>query len=220
MQQSQKQSWSKTLRSVIVLILWIILCVSASGLFLYYADVRTQNNFSESLAERVIIDDKIDFNKLSEESDDVIGWIYIENTPINYPVLQSSDNKYYLNRMMDGNYNQCGSIFADYRNASDFSDNNTLVYGHNMKSGVMFGSLMDFDYKNQCKAFLFTPKKTFEIAFLKGIRVDNTDDIYNFVNFDFMDKNSRYITLSTCINEIENQRYILIGELKEIGRDK
>lgn len=213
MKQSQKMLRSNKFKIIGALILWVVLCVSMFKLFIYLIDTKTQNSFSEALAEKVVVNNKIDFDKLLKENNDVIAWIYIENTPINYPVLQSNDNMYYLNKMVNGYYNQCGSIFADYRNSSDFSDNNTIIYGHNMKNGSMFGSLLDFDCESHCKAFLFTPDKTFEIRFLKGLTIENTDEVYNFKNFEFMDENSKYITLSTCINEVKNKRYILIGEL-------
>jgi len=87
------------------------------------------------------------FDELQKKNKDIIAWIYCENTPINYPVLRCEDNSYYLNHLPDGQYNKNGSLFVDYRCSSNFSDFNTIIYGHNMKTEKMFGSLTN--YKRQ-----------------------------------------------------------------------
>ncbi len=89
----------------------------------------------------------VDFEALRKENGDVVGWLYCEDTPINYPIVQSEDNDYYLRRLLDSTWNIAGTIFMDYRNAPDFSDWNTIIYGHNMNNDSMFGTLQD--YKKQ-----------------------------------------------------------------------
>ena len=79
-----------------------------------------------------------DFQSLRTVNPDVTGWLYIESADISYPILQGPDNDYYLHRTWDKKDNFAGSIFMDYRNASSFSDYNTVLYGHNMKDGSMF----------------------------------------------------------------------------------
>lgn len=86
---------------------------------------------------------KIDFNKLSKINPDVIGWIKVNNTKIDYPVVQSSDNLYYLNHSFDKSYNAAGWPFMDYRVDLDDNDKNMTIYGHNRKDRSMFGSLED-----------------------------------------------------------------------------
>lgn len=84
----------------------------------------------------------VDFASLKSINDDVIGWIYMEALPqISYPMVQGKDNNMYLHQTYEKNYNFAGTIFIDYENKRDFSDCNTLVYGHNMKNGSMFGML-------------------------------------------------------------------------------
>ena len=83
----------------------------------------------------------VDFSLLKQENEDIVGWIYCEGTPISYPVVQSGDNQYYLHRLINGEYNIAGSIFMDYRNNAELEDNNTIIYGHNMKNNTMFGYL-------------------------------------------------------------------------------
>ena len=74
----------------------------------------------------------------------VIGWIEIPGLSISYPVVQGTDNAYYLHHLFTGEYNSSGSIFADWHNQPDFADPNTIVYGHNMKNGSMFGTLSHY----------------------------------------------------------------------------
>jgi len=84
---------------------------------------------------------EIDFEGLREINDDVVGWIYIEGTDVNYPVLQGSDNDQYLFQSYKKKYLTAGSIYIDYRCSDDFSDSHMVVYGHNMKNGTMFGQM-------------------------------------------------------------------------------
>ena len=77
-------------------------------------------------------------------SEDAVAWLTIDDTNIDYPVMQGVDNNEYLNKDPYGNYSLSGSIFLDSRNASDFSDPYSLIYGHHMEHGVMFGALDKF----------------------------------------------------------------------------
>lgn len=86
----------------------------------------------------------LSFGELMELNPDVVGWITLDDTNIDYPVVQSDDNSWYLNRDALGNYSLAGSIFMDMNNASDFSDPYTLLYGHHMEHDVMFGGLDHF----------------------------------------------------------------------------
>lgn len=84
----------------------------------------------------------VDWAQLKEINPDIVGWIYVdgENT-INYPVLKAADNEYYLHRTFQKETRYAGSIFMDYHNNADFSDPDTIIYGHNMRNGSMFGTL-------------------------------------------------------------------------------
>ena len=84
---------------------------------------------------------KIDFEGLLEINDDIVGWIYIEGTDVNYPVLKGIDNDQYLFQSYKKKYLTAGSIYIDYRCSADFSDKHMVVYGHNMKNGTMFGQM-------------------------------------------------------------------------------
>ena len=109
----------------------------------------------------------VNFDLLREMNAGVVGWLYSEGTPINYPVMQSTDNSYYLNRLYNNQTNSAGAIFMDALNSPDLSDANTVIYGHNMKNGTMFTSLQNYAsmyYYNQHPVmYYFTPEKSYRI---------------------------------------------------------
>lgn len=108
----------------------------------------------------------VDFNALLAENPDVVGWLYVEALEISYPVVQGTDNEYYLHMTYQKTYNFAGTIFIDYENSRDFQDLNTIVYGHNMKDGSMFGMLKrmvtENAYANSPYFWMLTPEKNYK----------------------------------------------------------
>lgn len=104
----------------------------------------------------------VDFEALRENGPDIIGWLSLPDTVLNYPVTQTDNNEYYLNHLYDGTYNKVGCLFADYENRADFSDRNTIIYGHNMRDGSMFALLNRYDeqsyFDTHRQMYLVTPK--------------------------------------------------------------
>ena len=91
---------------------------------------------------------KLDISPLKAENEDVIGWIKIPDTIISYPIIQGEDNDFYLKHSWKKTKSSAGAIFMEHQNSGDFSDFNTIIYGHNMKSDSMFGTLGDYcDYE-------------------------------------------------------------------------
>ena len=91
----------------------------------------------------------LDWEELEAVNPDIYAWIYIPNTNIDYPVLQrSGDNDYYLEHNLDGSRGKPGCIYTEDLNSKEFTDYNTVIYGHNMKSGAMFRTLHDFEDKS------------------------------------------------------------------------
>lgn len=121
----------------------------------------------DDLSEEEILQLRLD--RLNQEylgrNEDYIGWITIDGTVINYPIVQANDNDFYLRRSFKKERLQHGSIFMDYRNESTFSDHQTVLYGHAMLDGLMFRALDK--YKN--KSF-FDEHQTIEIRTLTGYR--------------------------------------------------
>lgn len=113
---------------------------------------------------------EIDFAGLKAVNPDVIAWIQILALDISYPVVQGKDNAYYLHHLFSGESNINGSIFVDCHNQPDFTDQNTIVYGHNMKNGSMFGTLdkyqdqMGMKQKQRRKTIRFETQMLSDIA--------------------------------------------------------
>lgn len=182
----------------------------------------------------------VDFDVLKDTNTDIIGWLYSEDTPINLPVVQSKDNDYYLYRMIDGNWNSSGTLFADCRNARDFTDNNTVIYGHNMKNKEMFGTLANYKeqeyYEEHPVMWLLTPKGDYRIELVAGFVTSTTSKVYTHpltggdayaMAQETMEKSTfsadiqltrgdRFLCLSTCSYEFDNARYVLVGRLNAL----
>ena len=103
----------------------------------------------------------VDFESLLAQGPDVKAWLELPGTVIQYPVAQGEDNSYYLKHLYDGTANKVGCLFIDYENAEDFSDNNTIIYGHNMRDGSMFSTLVEYKaqayYDEHPEMYLVTP---------------------------------------------------------------
>ena len=202
------------------------------------SEVSINNEQSqEDETNNIVLPISVDFSVLQQENEDIVAWIYSENTPINYPVVQSDDNVFYLRKMINGEYNIAGSIFMDFRNDPNMSDNNTIIYGHNMQNDTMFGTLQDYkkqEYYDEHKImYLFTPDKQYKIELFAGYTIPVESDIYDMAKFDQEDieeamrksdfksdvivsAEDKIITLSTCAYEYEGARYIVMGMLHEV----
>ena len=182
----------------------------------------------------------INWEELEQTCPDIRGWIYCPDTKIHYPIVQGVDNSFYLDHLPDGSYNRHGAIFMDYRN-SGFTDENILVYGHNMKDGSMFHDLMKWaapefavHYPNM---YVLTPKAEYKMLIFSARQVETTDIAYcmNFVKENkeewavkcarksyftagaIQNWKAPVITLSTCTaNGL--QRFVVQGFLYEIEK--
>lgn len=182
----------------------------------------------------------VDFAALHEMNPDVVAWIYIEDTAISYPIVQGTDNKKYVNQMVDGRYNAAGSIFMDYRNDSDFSDRNTVIYGHNMKNGSMFAQVPDYRQKGFLEehptGVIVTPDQDFQFEIIAGYVTDIYGDAWktgfagdreyltwleaamkrSIIGGSYdVTASDRVITLSTCVYDFEEARFVLVCRIIE-----
>lgn len=100
---------------------------------------------SSGESTEIPLNKRIDTKKLKEANEDITGWIYIKDTPVDYPLLKcQTNNDEYIYTTYENRYSSFGSIFIDYRNMDNFVDENTVIYGHNMQNGSMFGQLMKY----------------------------------------------------------------------------
>jgi sortase B len=181
----------------------------------------------------------VDFEALCAINPDVVGWIFIDGTNINYPVVQGKDNSYYVYRLFDRSYNGAGSIFMDYRNEQDMSSRNTVLYGHHMQNGTMFNHIAKYksqEFYDQHPTGLFmTPNGNYKIEFIAGyvtslngdawkiefasdeefsLWLDNAIAQSTFTSTIEAAAEDRVVTLSTCSYEFADARYVLVGILK------
>jgi sortase B len=178
--------------------------------------------------------------ELQKINKDVCAWLTVDDTNIDYPVVQGESNQDYLNRAVDKSFSLSGSIFLDYRNANDFSDSYSMIYGHHMEGDVMFGELPYFlepDYfQSHTTGSVFTIEHTYSIRWFACVETDAYDSmIYTPTAYtdqdsmtrllDYIKKSAsqyrdigvsasdRLIALSTCVDVTTNGRVILIGRL-------
>ena len=130
---------------------------------------------------------EIDFNDLREKNDEIYAWIYIPDTKINYPVVQSkTDNEFYLRRNEYKKNAVYGSIFTENHNTTMFTDYNTVLYGHNMLNGSMFADLLKYKdqgfFDSHRDFYIYTPEKAYQY---KVFAAYFTDDSHVFAANDF-----------------------------------
>ena len=173
---------------------------------------------------------------LNDAYPDALGWLYIPDTVISYPVLQSDDNFYYLDHAYDGTPLKAGSVFLDYRCEGRFRNPINIVYAHNMKNGSMFAQITRFKndsfFESHKYGWLATPETVYRIDFFSLAVADWHDSLYegdtsisewiphiydkSAVSREMSYSNDdRFISLSTCSYEFENARNILTGKLVE-----
>ena len=146
-----------------------------------------------------------DIKGIQQKNPDVIGWIWIPDTSINYPILQGKDNQRYLNLSYDQKRSISGSIFMDYRNASDFSDNNSILYGHNMKNETMFGGLkryLEQDYmRDHSYLYLFKEQSIMKYHIFAAYKTQASSKSYVRTFQDPMNFESYLAYVHSCIND-------------------
>ena len=171
---------------------------------------------------------------MSALSDDVVAWLTVDGTEIDYPVMQGADNNEYLNKDPFGKYSLAGSIFLDSRNKPDFSDPYSLIYGHHMEYGKMFGALDAFlkeDYFDSHRtATLMVADAVYSIKFFACLTSDaSVKEIFaptetSASTLEYVREHAliwcepegeKLIALSTCRFPQTTERIILFGVLKD-----
>ena len=150
--EEKKKSKRGTVYTILMVICVIVFLFALYKVVSIILDYKEIDNYYEKAEEEYVVETEddnlqIDLESLRVVNDDVIGWIYIKDTGISYPVLQGPHNEYYLFRDYEKNYLVAGSIFMDAASRADFTDDHTIIYGHNMYNGSMFGGLDK--YKNE-----------------------------------------------------------------------
>lgn len=200
-----------------------------------YAQLQTSETYTyieptpaETEDEKIKI--PVNFEELQQINPEIYAWIQIPGTEVNYPVVQSAvDNHYYLEHTIEGIAGYPGSIYTEGVNSKDFSDYNTLIYGHDMEDGSMFGGLHQFSDEDYLRTHetlvIYTQDHQLTYRIFRAL---NYDDRHIIGSFDFTDAgqrqafldsignddpkvtaDSRLVTLSTCIASQPNQRFLV-----------
>jgi len=245
-------------------LLSVMLTVACLGVFIYaskgliaagldyYENRQVMGNIQETFYDVEINENESDdhsqttrsgFDALLEENEDLVGWITMEGTQIDYPIVQAEDNVEYLTRNFYKDDNRAGSIFMDFRNDIESTGQNTILYGHRMKDGSMFEQLskyQDEEFYENHQTFQFdTLYESYE-AEIFAVYATTTD--FNYIQTDFaneqeyeqllanIEEESMYetdvevnatdqiITLSTCDYELDEDKGRLVVHAKLVNK--
>lgn len=211
------------------------------------AELREAEEAAKALAEKYPLCERVyDFDVLKEMNEDIYACIQVPGTKVDYPIVQTEKDNYYLKHNLDHSEGLPGAIYTNMCNSADFSDANTVIYGHNMKNKSMFGDLHSFEKEEffaenrEIRIYTETQRLTYEIIIAAVY-----DDTYLTVKYDsksgkdmlaFADsvlafKDSRkhvvedleltaddkLVTLSTCVGGENTRRYFVIGRLSDVA---
>ena len=218
--------------NILIIIFTISLIISALYITKWFIDSKQNKRIADKVKEAIIdsgdtgeyMEYEVDFEKLKEINDEIVAYLKVYGTQVEYAVVQAKDNNYYLKRNLEKTYNVGGWIFLDYHNKLDGTDKNIVVYGHNMQDNSMFGSLKNIlneewynneenciiDFKTEKEAQKYQVFSVYKIEaedyyietefseneFLQFIQTLKNRSIKNF-NIDVSAEDS-ILTLSTC----------------------
>lgn len=225
--------------NLLTLICIAVMCISGYKIYTTLRDYKKANDvYSQIRHTKEDSENMSDATKnLSAINSDYKFWINVEGTNIDYPVVQGSNNYFYLNHDFNKNYLPAGSIFLDYRN--DFkTDSNSVIYGHHMRNSTMFGQMEKFKDKDFFENNKIITLKTDDTIYkyeIFAIGVYDSDFGYNDVSFsdeedfnnflnkildkamyirDIVNSKDQIITLSTCSYEYDNARTAIFAVRK------
>ena len=209
---------------------------------------KDSNDIIEEIQDSISIDDNtdiahkynIDFDSLKQKNSDTIAWLKVNGTNIEYPVVKTTNNDFYMTHSFDKNYNSAGWVFMDYKDKFNGTDNNMVIYGHNRRDGSMFGTLKNIlteEWQNNTDNFsilLITENEKSEYKVFSVYRKEK-EDYYITTNFGTDNKFKEFIdviksrsvkdfnvnvsiedhilTLSTCA---DNNKYRVVLHAKKI----
>ena len=251
MRRKKNKKYKKAILNLILyIILLSILIYSGIKIFKWYKDKTNNNKIAEQIKSTVIVKEKnedenkdeytVDFNKLKEQNNETIAWLKVNNTNVEYPVVKGTNNSFYLNHSFDKSSNSAGWIFADCRNKFDNTDKNIVIYGHNMRDGSMFGSMLNilnskwYENEENTNITLYTENEKSIYKVFSVYKIEN-EDYYIKTEFkngnefegfiknlkkrsikDFnvnVSKDDNILTLSTCAN---NNKYRVVLHAKKV----
>lgn len=241
--EKRKANKTKVIINIIQLIFMVVLIYSLIHIFLWYKSNKANKQVMQELSQTIEIvkEDgendkkyKINFEELKNKNSDTVAWLKVENTNIEFPVVKSNDNSYYLTHNFNKKNNSAGWIFADYKNKLNGKDKNIVIYGHNMRDNSMFGSLKNVIkekwYNNENNKYItLATENEYSIYEVFSVYQIEKEDYYIKTDFnsdkefeeflqkvkersikDFnidISKENSILTLSTCAN---NNKYRVV----------
>ncbi len=244
MEQKKKKKKNKVRRvalDIIIICLAGVVAFSGYKLYKMHRDYKVGRDIYNKIAETAMpqgFNGEIDFDSLRETNSDIVAWLYYEGTNINYPIVQGSDNDYYLHITFEGTWAIGGTLFVDAITEDPFNQFNTIVYGHHMKDHSMFGDLQelkDIEYAKEHPQFeLITPEGKYHLRVCAFLNEPSDSEVYTtnyhddagkqkyidlikssalYVTDEEMTPDDRLVVLSTCAYEYKNARYMVIGKM-------
>ena len=235
----------RTLLNLVTIICLLGIIISTSYIIKWYKENRENKDLENKLVDIVVVDENkegsynINFKELKNINNDVIGWLKVNGTNIEYVVVKGENNSYYLDHNFEKKGNSAGWIFADYRNKFDGTDKNIIIYGHNRKDNSMFGSLKNilteewYSNKDNLIIDFITENEHQKYQVFSVYKIQNEDyyidtefkdnDFENFIKtlknrsiIDFeveISSEDSILTLSTCAN---NNKYRVVLHAKKL----
>ena len=171
-----------------------------------YQEIRAVARPSMDAADEESQD--MDWVALRMLNPDIVGWILVDGTYIDYPIVRGQDNDWYLHHTASGDRNSSGAIFMDHRNDTGFFDSHTLVFGHNMQNGTMFAGLHGFT-GDSFRIYTHNGILEYEVFSRRTVAAD--DVLYILPPLE--DAEGRIVTLSTCVFRRDDLRFVVQGRL-------
>ena len=202
---------NKILSTLIFIVSLVLLIYSSKEIIKWYFENKNNNDTKKYTIELTKIKKEkdrypfiyTDFTDILKENNKVKGWIQVPGTNINYPVLQHTDNEYYLTHDFNEKYNSAGWVFLDYRNTNN--DTNTILYAHNRLDNSMFGTLknaLDEEWNNTNKYVFYNTLDTMNTYKIFSVYTINTNDFNAYLNFNTKEEYKDYI------NNIKNKSIV------------
>lgn len=234
----------KVVNLLIILCFLPILCY---GIYVLWDSQQIHGQADASIYEtyRPAGDSDVSFAELQKKNPEVFGWLTVEGTHINYPLVQAEDNSKYVNIDVMGEFSLAGSLFLDCRNQKDFSNLNNIIYGHHMEKDAMFGELESYREKSyfekHLKGLLYYENTWHDIEFFAFLHADAYDTVLynallehetmpdylnyikehavNYVELPFGTE-EKFVTLSTCTSDSTNGRHLLVGRIMKDSKNE
>ncbi len=258
-----------TIRNLIYTVLVAVFLFSSYKVFLYFSEGKEEKTFHKALMEDAVTkhepvqserpidsilpeeeefiplltpDLSVDVAKLKKKYSSIVGWLYLPNSPIHYPVVQGEDNLFFVDHLPSGAQNPAGSLFLDFRDLPDLSGFNQVIYGHNMLNGSMFGTILDYRDPNYFKThpylFYFTESKTYRLEVFAGVNTYSTSELYErpstpeaketylqsvrsrstFISDVSVSAEDQILVLSTCSGAVgDTHRYVIFAKIVDLG---